>query len=229
MITILFLCQSVPRHEVRRAAKGRIAMNKLLLALGALMAGALLIPDVAEAQRGGRGGGGGFRGGGGWSAAVAAAASGAVAASAAPGCTFLGAVLGSEWGTEASAVGQLPHDRACQAARSVSAPEVFGRLRSPILVAALTVAMTTASAIVVTGDTAMARLAGAILTTVDAIPIMAGATTDGTRTTNGWGWGAAGLATGAAIGAAATYPYYGYPYSTYQTPISGRQRPADTA
>jgi len=38
----------------------------------------------------------------------------------------------------------------------------------------------------------------------------------------GWGWG---LATGALIGAAATYPYYDYPYydypySTYQTPIS---------
>jgi hypothetical protein len=36
----------------------------------------------------------------------------------------------------------------------------------------------------------------------------------------GWGWGAAGLATGAAIGAAATYPYYNDPYPTYQTPIS---------
>ncbi|MGO4526985.1 hypothetical protein AB4097_19260 [Microvirga sp. 2MCAF35] len=34
------------------------------------------------------------------------------------------------------------------------------------------------------------------------------------------GWGAAGLATGAVVGAAATYPYYNYPYSTYQTPIS---------
>ncbi|WP_052954589.1 hypothetical protein [Microvirga vignae] len=38
----------------------------------------------------------------------------------------------------------------------------------------------------------------------------------------GWGWG---LATGAVIGAAATYPYYnypyyGYPYSTYQTPVA---------
>lgn len=45
-------------------------MNKFLLVLGAIAAGALLIPDVAEAQRGGRGGGGarigggaGFRGG----------------------------------------------------------------------------------------------------------------------------------------------------------------------
>jgi hypothetical protein len=32
-----------------------------------------------------------------------------------------------------------------------------------------------------------------------------------------YGWGAAGLATGAVIGAAATYPYYNAPYSTYQT------------
>jgi hypothetical protein len=39
------------------------------------------------------------------------------------------------------------------------------------------------------------------------------------------GWGAAGLATGAVIGAAATYPYYNSPYynspySTYQTPVA---------
>lgn len=34
------------------------------------------------------------------------------------------------------------------------------------------------------------------------------------------GWGAAGLATGAIVGAAATNPYYNYPYSTYRTPIS---------
>jgi hypothetical protein len=44
-------------------------MNRLVLALGVLAASTLLIPDVAEAQRGGRGGGGfsggsGFRGGG---------------------------------------------------------------------------------------------------------------------------------------------------------------------
>ncbi len=33
------------------------------------------------------------------------------------------------------------------------------------------------------------------------------------------GWGA-GLVTGSIVGAAATYPYYNYPYSTNQTPIS---------
>jgi hypothetical protein len=33
----------------------------------------------------------------------------------------------------------------------------------------------------------------------------------------GWGWG---LATGALIGAAATYPYYDYPYYDYQTPVA---------
>ena len=59
------LCQSAPRPSVRRAAKWRTAMNKLLLALGVLIAGALLLPDVAEAQRGGRGGGGARVGGGG--------------------------------------------------------------------------------------------------------------------------------------------------------------------
>ena len=41
----------------------------------------------------------------------------------------------------------------------------------------------------------------------------------------GWGWGAAGLATGLAIGAAATYPYEtypydSYPYSTYEAPVT---------
>src|SRR3954463_3125139 len=49
-----------------RAAIGRIAMNKLLLALGVLAASALLIPGDAEAQRGGRGGGGARVGGGGY-------------------------------------------------------------------------------------------------------------------------------------------------------------------
>ena len=34
-------------------------MNRLLLALGVLTAGVILIPDIAEAQRGGRGGFGG--------------------------------------------------------------------------------------------------------------------------------------------------------------------------
>jgi hypothetical protein len=46
------------------------------------------------------------------------------------------------------------------------------------------------------------------------------------------GWGAAGLATGAVIGAAATYPYYNnYPYSTYpySTPYSTYQTPVASA
>jgi hypothetical protein len=116
-------------------------MNKLLPALGVLVGGALLVPDVADAQRGGRGGGGARIGGAG------------------------------------SAVERLLR------VRGVSLdPEASARLRSPIPVAALTVAMTTASAIGVTGATAMARRAGAIRTTVDAIPIMVDAITDGTRT-----------------------------------------------
>jgi hypothetical protein len=47
-------------------------MNKLLLVLGVLVAGSLLIPDVADARRGGGGGrGGGARiGGGGYSGNV---------------------------------------------------------------------------------------------------------------------------------------------------------------
>src|SRR4051812_16640033 len=48
-------------------AKGRMAMNRTLLAVGALMLSALLIPSDAEAQRfGGHGGGGGGRIGGGF-------------------------------------------------------------------------------------------------------------------------------------------------------------------
>ena len=69
-------------------------MNKLLVALGALMAGALLIPDVAEAQRGGRGGvaaAPAWAGAGSAEAAasgVAEAASEVAASVEAPGCIF---------------------------------------------------------------------------------------------------------------------------------------------
>src|SRR4051794_18697065 len=41
-----------------------MTMNKLLLALGVVAVSALLIPDAADAQRGGRGGGGVGGGGG---------------------------------------------------------------------------------------------------------------------------------------------------------------------
>ena len=200
-------------------------MNKLLVALGALMAGALLIPDVAEAQRGGRGGGGARVGGGrrrrwwlpgrwrqlpGWRLrwglqdVYSAGRRGRC-----PG--WNGEPRLPRWR-------RLPRDRASgRVARSRGAS---GRLRSPIPVAA----STTATAIVVTGAMAMARLAGAIRITEGAIPIMAGATrTMGTTMAAG----GAGLATGAVIGAAATYPYYNYPYSTY--PYSTYQTPVASA
>jgi len=73
-----------------------MAMNKLLVALGALAAGTLLLPDVAEAQRGGfRGGGagggggfgGGFRGGSGFRG-------GAIG----PGSGFRGGLVGARYG-----------------------------------------------------------------------------------------------------------------------------------
>ncbi|WP_404291873.1 hypothetical protein ACD578_06395 [Microvirga sp. RSM25] len=69
-------------------------MNKFLVVLGALVAGALLIPDVAEAQRGGRGGGGARMGGGGFGGGGASrggGASGVADSVVAPGCTFRGA------------------------------------------------------------------------------------------------------------------------------------------
>ena len=100
----------------------------------------------------------------------------------------LGAALAvpkSGWATEATAVRRLRHDRD-------ASPELGG-------------ASTTATAIEATGDTAMARRAGATPYYGGRYPY--------------YGVGA-GLATGAVIGAAATYPYYNYPYSTYQTPVS---------
>src|SRR6185436_4233592 len=71
---VLRSCQPAPRGAVRRAVEGRMPMNRMFLVLCALAAGALLVPDVADAQRGGRGGGGGgariggggFGGGGGF-------------------------------------------------------------------------------------------------------------------------------------------------------------------
>ena len=98
-------CVSFSGNPVERTgqieSKGRLAMNKLLVALGALAAGTLLLPDVAEAQRGGgfRGGGGaGFRGGGfGGGGAFRAGAGG-----------FRGGISGPVGGFRGGAIGGRP-------------------------------------------------------------------------------------------------------------------------
>ena len=132
-----FLCQLAACCAVRRAAKWRTAMNKLLLVLGVLVAGALLIPDVDKAQRGGGGarvGGGGYR-----------------------GRMYVprGGVGGARVG-----MGNRGYRGAAIAAR-------------PGRVAGAGGASTTATGIEVTGDTAMARRAGATPIMADAILTMA--------------------------------------------------------
>ena len=190
------------------------------------MAGALLIPDVAEAQRGGRGGGGarvgggfgggggGFRGGGG---------------------NFRGGGFGGGsrmyiprggGGGARVGMGNRGYRGAAIAARPgrVAGTGASGRRRSPIPVAA----STTATAIVVTGAMAMARRAGAIRITERAIPIMAGATrTMGTTMAAG----APGWPPERSSGRRPRTPYYNYPYSTYpySTPYSTYQTPVASA
>ena len=83
-------------------------MNKLLLALGVLIAGALLLPDVAEAQRGGRGGGGARVGGGG--ARVGGGGYRGGGRMYVPRGGVGGAQVGM--GNQATAVRRLRHDRA---------------------------------------------------------------------------------------------------------------------
>ena len=154
-------------------------------------------------------------GGGGVGVGVA---SGAAASAAAPGCIFRGAVRRVGMGTEASAAGRLPHDRACQAAWPASARRGFrqaainnpgGRFDNRF------------------GNRGDWRYGyGA---TGGRYPYYGGRYPyyggrypyygDG-------GWGAAGLATGAVIGAAATYPYYNYPVLS-RTRHRSRQRTAD--
>ena len=124
-------------------------MNKLLLALGVLIAGALLLPDVAEAQRGGRGGGGARVGGGGARVGGGGYRGG--------GRMYVprGGVGGAQVG-----MGNRGYRGAAIAARPGASPEPGG-------------ASTTATAIEVTGDTAMARRAGATPIMADAILTMA--------------------------------------------------------
>jgi hypothetical protein len=183
-----------------------MAMNKLLVAFGALMAGALLIPDVAEAQRGGRGGGGfggGARmGGGGFGGGGGGFRGG--------GGSFRGG------GFDGGSRMYIPQGRVGGAGVGMGNRGYPGR--------------------------AVAARPGGYRQAAINNPGRYGNRYYGNRGDwrygygatggrypyyggrypyyGGLGWGAAGLATGAIVGAAATYPYYNYPYSTYQTPVA---------
>jgi hypothetical protein len=184
-------------------------MNKLLLALGALIAGALLIPDVAEAQRGGRGGGGGFRGGGGFGGGG--------------GGGFRGGGFGGgsrmympRGGMGGARVGM--GNRGFRGGAVAARPGVPGRVAG--IGGVRQAAINNPGGFGNRGDWRYGYGA-----TGGRYPYYGGRSYGRYPYYGGWGWGAAGLATGAAIGAAATYPYYNYPsstypYSTYQTPVA---------
>ena len=144
-------------------------MNKLLLALGVLIAGALLLPDVAEAQRGGRGGGGARVGGGG--ARVGGGGYRGGGRMYVPRGGVGGAAIAARPGRVAGAGGRFDNRYGNRGDWRYGYGATGGRY-----------------------------------------PYYGGRYPY-------YGVGA-GLATGAVIGAAATYPYYNYPYSTYQTPVS---------
>ena len=156
-------------------------MNKLLLALGVLIAGALLLPDVAEAQRGGRGGGGARVGGGG----------ARVGGGGYRGGGRMYVPRGGAGGAQVG-MGNRGYRGAAIAARPGGVAGAGGRFDNRY------------------GNRGDWRYGyGA---TGGRYPYYGGRYPY-------YGVGA-GLATGAVIGAAATYPYYNYPYSTYQTPVS---------
>jgi hypothetical protein len=197
-------------------------MNRTLLALCALAAGALLLPDIAEAQRGGRGGGGfgggarmggfgggagAFRGGGGFRGGSVGGGPRMYIPRGGSGFRG-GAIAARPGGVPGRMAGISPGARGFrQAAINNPGGRFDNRLGNR-------------------GD-------------------YFGNRNDwryGVRAPGSWGgrypnyggrypyyrryyggypyYGGWGLATGAVIGAAATYPYYNYPYSTYQTPVA---------
>jgi hypothetical protein len=186
-------------------------MNKFLVVLGALVAGALLIPDVAEAQRGGRGGGGARVGGGGFGGGGGSRGGGSFR-----GGGFGG---GSRMYIPRGGVGGARVGMANRGFRGGVVAARPGR-----------------------GD---GMGSGGFRQAAIANPGGRFDNRVGNRGDWRYGYGAtggrypyyggrypyyggrypyygvgAGLVTGSIIGAAATYPYYNYPYSTYQTPVA---------
>ena len=188
-------------------------MHRTLLALSILAAGTLLIPDVAEAQRGGgrggggaRMGGGGFGGGGGFRGGGGSFRSGGFGG----GSRMYiprGGVGGSRVGMGAGnfrggAIAARP-GRGDFRQAAINNPGRFdGRFGNR-------------------GDWGYGgrypNYGGRYPYYRGRYPYYGGGYPYYGNYYGGWGWG---LASGAVIGAAATYPYYNYPYSTYQTPVS---------
>lgn len=181
-------------------------MNKTLLVLSALAAGALLLPDIAEAQRGGRGGGGfggggarmggggfggggAFRGGGGFRGG--SIGGGPRMYTPRGGSGFRGGAIAARPGVPGRVAGIRPGTGGL---RQAAIGNPGGRFDNRL------------------GNRGDWRYGGRY-------PYYGGRYPYYGRNYGGWGWGA-GLVTGSIVGAAATYPYYNYPYSTYQTPIS---------
>ena len=179
-------------------------MNKALLALGVLAASTLLIPDVAEAQRGGRGGGGGRIGGGGLGGGGGGFRGGSFRGGGFGGGSPMyiprggmgGARVGMGGSFRGGAVAARP-GRGDFRQAAINNPGRFDnrwgnrgdwRGRYPYYGGRYPY---------------YGRYYGRY-------PYYG-------NYYGGWGWG---LATGAVIGAAATYPYYNYPYATYQTPVA---------
>jgi hypothetical protein len=198
-------------------------MNRILVVLSALVAGALLIPDVAEAQRGGRGGGGfggggarmgggGFGGGGGFRGGGFGGGSRMYIPGGGSG--FRGGAIAARPGTPGRVAGISPGTGGFRQAaianpggrfdnRVGNRGDYFGNRNDWRY-----------------GVRAPGSYRGRY-------PYYGGGYYGGRYPYygnypyyGGWGWGAAGLATGAVIGAAATYPYYSDPYATYQTPVA---------
>jgi hypothetical protein len=204
-------------------------VNKLLLALGVLAASALLIPDVAEAQRGGRGGGarigGGFGGGGGGLRG---------------GGGFRGGGVGG--GSRMYIPrGGMGGSRVGMGARGFRGGTIAARAGTPGRVAGIGPGAGGFRQVAINnpgrfdnrfGNRGDWRYGGRYPYYGGRYGYYGGRYPYYGRYYGrypyygnyygGWGWG---LATGAVVGAAATYPYYNYPYynypyATYQTPAA---------
>jgi hypothetical protein len=182
-------------------------MNKLLLALGVLVAGALLVPDVADAQRGGRGGGGGRIGGGSFGGGSGFRGGGGFGGGGSrmyiPRGGVGGARVGmSNRGYRGAAIAARPGRVAGTGGfRQAAINNPGGRFDNRI------------------GN---GRYDGRYYGRYGRYPYYGGRYPNYGGYYGGYpyyGVGA-GLVTGGIIGAAATYPYYNDPYPAYQTPVS---------
>jgi hypothetical protein len=182
-------------------------MNKFLVALCALVAGTLLIPDVAEAQRGGRGGGGARIGGGGFGGGGGFRGGGSYRGGGFGGGSRMYVPRGGVGGARVG-MGNRGYGGGAIAAR----PGVPGRVAGT---GGFRQAAINNPGGRFDNRIGNGRYDGRYYGRYGRYPNYGGYY--GGYPYYGVG---AGLVTGSIIGAAATYPYYNYPYSTYQTPVS---------